>query len=949
MTRVANGTVLRHIRSLAVTGEAPGLTDRQLLRRFADDADQAAFAAIVRRHGPLVWRVCRGHLAHHQDAEDAFQAAFLVLARHAAAIRKAESLAAWLHGVARRVAAAARRRAAAGRRLLARPEVSMPPSNPGPDPAWHELVALLDEEVQNLPEKHRTPFVLCCLEGKSRTEAAQELGWKEGTVAGRLARARAELRERLVRRGVTLPAALAAVALGPDVPAALARASVRAGLRLAAGRAPLTAVASEPVAALVKGVTRTMSLGPIKTVSAVLVALGLLACAALRHDPAAAAPTAAAAPAPAPAAPLAEGEVRVAGRVLDPDGKPFAGAKLYLIVPTLTAPLERGASGAAGEFEFTVRPGKEFELPTGDVDAWIPVVVVAVAPGFGPAFARAPKPGSPADLTLRLVPDDRPLRGRVLDLEGRPLAGVTVRLDRISEPSAGGDLGPFVAMLRERQEGYACENALLRNFYGPALTRLFPPAVTDAQGRFQVTGVGRERIARLTIEGPTVETAEVHAMTRPGETVRVAEWKRNPKGGRMTYCGSEFDHLAAPCKPIVGVVRDQDTGQPLAGVTVQSEKLFNSNVWGRSHLHTVTDAEGRYRLTGMPKGVGNFIKAAPGDGQPYLPADRAVGDSPGLEPIAVDFTLKRGVLVSGRVFDKATGQPVPAQVEYFVFTGNPNLAALKGFTTERYRRTKPDGTFRMVALPGRSLIAVRADGDRYLTGVGGEQLGPLDQHGLLRDTQPSFCCVEGYHGLAVLDLPAGSDTATADIALDPGRTVVGTVVDPDGKPLAGAKVSGLKSYAYTYWEHEPLKSAGFTAFALRPEKPRGILALHEGRKLAGGVTVRGDEAGPVTVKLEPWGVLTGRVVDPEGRPRAGATLQFLFGDKPGDPALGSHPVREFRTDKDGRFRIEGLVPGMKYNLGVLDGNYLVGSADGVVVKSGETKDVPDIRCRKPGE
>ncbi|HEV3117237.1 MAG TPA: sigma-70 family RNA polymerase sigma factor, partial [Gemmataceae bacterium] len=171
--------------------------------------DEGAFAALLRRHGRLVWSVCRRFLHHEQDAEDAFQATFLVLARRAGCIHKAEAIASWLYGVAYKTAMKAKRRAHKrqiddGQRP---PHVQPKATN---DLAWRELQAILDEELQRVPAKYRAPFVLCCLEGRTRREASAELGCGEGTVSSRIARARRLLQKRLTRRGVMLSAVLCA-------------------------------------------------------------------------------------------------------------------------------------------------------------------------------------------------------------------------------------------------------------------------------------------------------------------------------------------------------------------------------------------------------------------------------------------------------------------------------------------------------------------------------------------------------------------------------------------------------------------------------------------------------------------------------------------------------------------------------------------------------------------
>jgi RNA polymerase sigma factor (sigma-70 family) len=194
--------------------------DEELLRRFAADRDEAAFTALVERHGPMVWGVCRRTLHNHHDAEDAFQATFLVLARKAGSIGRRELLANWLHGVAynaaRKARAAAIRRSRRECQVVDLPEPEARPTEPGID-----AESLLDHELSRLPDRYRAVLVLCDLQGKTRKEAAAELGVPEGTVAGRLARARALLARRLGRSD---GAGLLAVA--PGVPAAVISATV---------------------------------------------------------------------------------------------------------------------------------------------------------------------------------------------------------------------------------------------------------------------------------------------------------------------------------------------------------------------------------------------------------------------------------------------------------------------------------------------------------------------------------------------------------------------------------------------------------------------------------------------------------------------------------------------------------------------------------------------------
>ncbi len=219
------GIILEHVRTVLEAHGADRLSDRELLRRFAQERDQAAFANLVCRHGPMVLAVCRRILPHAHDAEDVFQSTFLTLARKAPARTWQESVGPWLHLVAYRLAL--KTRADAGRRARLEPVAERtPPDDPLALADQREASTLLHEQMSRLPEQYRAPLVLCCLENRTRDEAARQLGWSLGTFRRRLERGRQLLRDRLLRRGVA-PAVLAAPNLPPSLPAELLQKTVR--------------------------------------------------------------------------------------------------------------------------------------------------------------------------------------------------------------------------------------------------------------------------------------------------------------------------------------------------------------------------------------------------------------------------------------------------------------------------------------------------------------------------------------------------------------------------------------------------------------------------------------------------------------------------------------------------------------------------------------------------
>jgi RNA polymerase sigma factor (sigma-70 family) len=302
MTTSPVGQAVQHLRRAVLLHEADGLTDSVLLGWFIERRDEAAFEVLVRRHGPMVLSVCRRLLGHGPDAEDAFQATFLVLVRKAAAVVPRERVGHWLYGVAYQTARKARA-LAARRRARERQVTAMPEPEAAPPADWRDVAPLLDQELNRLPDKYRIPVVLCDLEGRTRKEAARQLGWPEGTVSGRLARARTLLARRLTRRGVALAGGSLALLLGGNaasagVPAALVASTVQAASQWAAGSAVATGAISVPVAALTEAVMKAMLLARLKTAAVLLAVLalaglgaGTLIHRALAEKPSAAEPT----------------------------------------------------------------------------------------------------------------------------------------------------------------------------------------------------------------------------------------------------------------------------------------------------------------------------------------------------------------------------------------------------------------------------------------------------------------------------------------------------------------------------------------------------------------------------------------------------------------------------------------------------------------------------------
>jgi RNA polymerase sigma factor (sigma-70 family) len=938
------GAVLRHLRSLAALHRYQDRSDGELLRAFAATRDQDAFAALVKRHGPLVLGVCRRVLHHAQDAEDAFQATFLLLARKAGSIRKQASLASWLHGVAYRMAHNARRSAARRQRHegQARPAG---PVGPEREAAWREVQALLDEEIQRLPERYRTPFILCTLEGYSPGEVARRLGVKGSTVTSWLSRARELLRKRLARRGVELSLVLTAVAVSSApaaVPGALVAATVEAAVLYAAQGAGATA----SVAALLKGVHQAMVFGKVKAALFLVLAVAVAGTGVggvayqrtvarateKQAQPASAERTAIRRGPSQPAVPdppRKEDTLVYGGRVLAPDGQPVAGAKLYLSLryarkrPALSP--EVATTGPDGRFRFTVPKARFHDQVT---------VVTAAAANHGAGWVEVPADGQRDELTLRLVHDDVPITGQVVDLEGKPIPGATLSVREI-HAAPGEDLGPWL----EAAQGRKGPSLKLRGRYFDRYTIALPLHVaTDPAGCFRLVGIGRNRLVIAQLDGPAVASQHLHILTRPLRTIEVTEFEGIPQLGEprtvTTYYGASFQHVAAPTKPIVGVVRDKATKKPLAGVLVRSFKMAHSRFHlrdGEEFVRTTTDAQGRYRLTGMPKGEGNKIEITPPAGLPYGGEVASVPDSPGFNPVTVDVELKRGIWIEGRITDKVTGKPLTGSVRYFPLETNPNEGDY-GCTLEAVDANE-DGAYRVVGMPGPGLVAVDRIG--YYLGANERD----DEDGVPEASLPGFpiSYAGNFSALARIDPAKGLAAVKRDVTLDPGWTFTGTVLGPDGKPLAGVLGFGVGGF--------PLKTAAFTVRAFHPRRSRNLIFQYPEKGLVGVVRPPKENGGTVTVQMEPGLAVTGRLVDADGKPRSGVELQLSFSPKKRPASWEHYPHFRLETDKDGRFRFDALLPGHLYRLSDGEGVLRFGSE----LRAGQRKDFGDVCMKRVAE
>jgi hypothetical protein len=475
----------------------------------------------------------------------------------------------------------------------------------------------------------------------------------------------------------------------------------------------------------------------------------------------------------------------------------------------------------------------------------------------------------------------------------------------------------------------------ISSLWQPSWAGLSADCTTDRDGRFVLSGVGRGREVLLSIEGNRIEHKLVTTTT--------------PAAG----IGPEVEVVAKPAKPVEGTVRVKGTGKPLAGVVVYGEEELHQR-----RVRAVTDAQGHYRLVGLPKADAYQIRFYPPLETGCLSGSARVADTEGLRPVTADVDVRRGALVHCRLLDKVTREPVRAELRYTPLEVNPLFSeALEhgGYRPSReFERTRvpgPDGVFRFVAYPGPGLLVVILQGHlgRYLP----RPIDPADLAKARGDIHMEWARLFGVYRL--IDPKEGDKPLTVDIELDPGRKATGSLLGPDGKPVRGATAYGLDRHFLMrgFDRHDgpgvSLKADTFTASVLDPERPRTVSFVHKERKLVGHVVQRGVELGPVTVRMEPWGVLTGRLVDGDGKAVSGVRLGW---DYPGLPAPGMAPPAEpFTTDAEGRFRVEGLAPGVKFEITLRGDEKKAGTLSAgealkdLSLEAGQTKDLGNVRVK----
>jgi protocatechuate 3,4-dioxygenase beta subunit len=707
-----------------------------------------------------------------------------------------------------------------------------------------------------------------------------------------------------------------------------------------------------------------MFLTKVKIAVAILLAVGLAACGLASALPTGenAAPQEQKVSTDPQAVEKAEG-IRLSGRVLDPDGKPVSGATLYwprlIKMPpaaeedyTLT---KKSTTDNKGQFELNLKPSELESAPRH--------YLIAAADGFGFDWVEIAKDEKPAELTLRLV-KDAPVQGRILDTQGKPIVGVKLNVTGV-RISGKENVDNYLTIWKQNwHDTWRAVSRPLYAFMNPVLQT----APTDMDGRFTIRGLGVERVATVEVLGPAIAKTTLYVVTRAGFDAKAHNDSAAANTGgplRMIpqLYGPTFDYIATPTRVIEGAILDVDTRKPIAGARIYTGTGYDSQA------SAVSDAQGNYKLTGLPKMDEYLVGVLPPKEKEtnLLSRTIAVTGPEGLGPIKQDIELAHGVVVTGQITDKSTGKGVQGGLRFAPLPDNPFFGKKPGY--DGYRRdrtilpTDDKGNFRIVVIPGSGVLMAQVFSrtekfdDQQINpfraaefdAEDAKRAKPVNNGGDRIYTSAGnsieFLGLEGV--VKVLDFAEGTQKATVNLSVDRGKTLAVRIEDPEGKPLPGAVVSGMTELWPIAFS---LKKAECTLFALDGVHQRHVVFYHRERKLGGHILVRGDEKEAITVRMEPLGTVTGRLLDPDGQPIPNIEVALSMPLKVESELFrfvnaNREPVK---TDKDGNFRLEGVLPKLIFQLSLRKGRtYYMGEPKigDKQLGPGKTLELGDVRVR----
>jgi hypothetical protein len=492
---------------------------------------------------------------------------------------------------------------------------------------------------------------------------------------------------------------------------------------------------------------------------------------------------------------------------------------------------------------------------------------------------------------------------------------------------------------------------------------------TDTDGRFILAGTGANRVVCLRLSGVGIAVTELFVLNSDGFD-RPTPYLQNggvmpptalekSNADNMLY-GPDLSVVAEPEKVIQGVVTTADTLAPRSGVVVWLPSNAGSTRW--LGLSAKTDAHGCYEIRGARKAKRYTVEVKSDPESGYLASQVQAGDTPGYQPVKADIRVAKGVVVIGRVVDKTAGQPVPGFAMVGVLSDNPFLKQNPDFNSSWNRGdSTDDGTFRIVTIPGPVLLMGGPDSERLPGGI----REAMKYKPVVPDPNyPQYFSNRfgpGYHaaggGIAllqgnyckVLDVKPGTAVIHEDIILEQADAIPVKIQDAEARPLTGAWVTGISPVEWMY----PIRIEKDSCFAyhVTGDKPRLMVFYEPDKNLVGTLKLNGDENQPAVVKLAPPGAVTGRLMAEGGRPVSGFVIRAICRTR-----VVSEIMRQMDstkppvvTDADGTFRMDGLMPGVEFELD----HHRSGKANQglnvltqkLTVKPGETLRLGDVRVK----
>ncbi len=610
------------------------------------------------------------------------------------------------------------------------------------------------------------------------------------------------------------------------------------------------------------------------------------------------------------------------GKVLDVDGRPVAGVKVYAentiydrhLDGWVSRELQSTLSAADGSYRLNFKPQNGMNH------------VIAAKNGYGPAIAgfdvlhKLFQQGRSA-LDLRLV-NAMAIAGRVVDTEGNPLAGITVHVDQVALPKSEEAVAEWIANERPELFTNRDRSSVMMSHDARVMSTVFPKAAavrhgaaipgdvtTAADGRFRLDGLGENCRVQLTLSGPNIAQRKALVVTRQMKSVMAFAYE---VPGLFTHYGASPTLVASPTQPIVGRVVDAETQQPLPNMPVHLARSGNDVMMrGVDEIADVTDADGRFRLVGAPLGGQHRIEVHPPLDEPYFETERELPVASGSAPLECDFELPRAKWIRGRVTDEA-GSPIVATVEFYPFRNNPHAESFTKFDP-RIGGSVPDdkfdsdenGYFRIKAIPGPAVLAAVAKerderlkympnrDEDLLTRIGGQSMSKVY----------NSWSADYFDAMVEVNLPSDQDELTQDLMFKLGGTRTLNITDDDGQPVS--KVQAIGPTFPPQYRDKSLQNSSMEVVGLRPTESRMVALVHEQREIGTVLKVGGDESDPINVRLLPCATVTGRIVDEDGVGIQNVSIQVALVQEPKTDTW-SRRLNQVTTDADGRFRV--LLP-----------------------------------------